>query len=168
MTGDRRDAHEALHGTLLGAKGVVFFARLPRVTAFLLARSVFGRYVYAVGDNAEAARLSGVRVMSCRRAATSSPASPGGSRACSPRRVRQRRRPNSSSDLEFPAIAAAVVGGTSIFGGSGAVWRGVLGVLILALIGNGFNLLGIDTTYQLLVQGVLILPPWRATSTAGG
>jgi ribose transport system permease protein len=50
-----------------------------------------------------------------------------------------------------------VVGGTSILGGEGAVWRGVLGVLTLAIIGNGFDLLDIDTTYQQLVQGVLIL-----------
>ena len=42
-------------------------------------------------------------------------------------------------------------------GGEGAVWRGVLGVLTLAIIGNGFDLLGVDTTYQMLVQGVLIL-----------
>ena len=50
-----------------------------------------------------------------------------------------------------------VLGGTSILGGEGAIWRGVLGVLLLALISNGFNLLGIDTTYQQIVQGGLIL-----------
>jgi ribose transport system permease protein len=59
--------------------------------------------------------------------------------------------------LELAAIAAAVVGGTSILGGEGAVWRGVLGVLTLATIGNGFDLLNIDTTYQMIVQGGLIL-----------
>ena len=66
------------------------------------------------------------------------------------------RRTRSPTRIAFQAIAAAVVGGTSIFGGAGAVWRAVVGVLILALIGNGFNLLGIDPTYQLAVQGVLI------------
>jgi ribose transport system permease protein len=59
--------------------------------------------------------------------------------------------------IELTAIAAAVLGGTSILGGEGAVWRGVLGILILTMIGNGFNLLDINTTYQLVVQGTLIL-----------
>ena len=56
----------------------------------------------------------------------------------------------------FTAIAATVVGGVSIFGGSGSVWRGSLGILTFALIGNGLNLLGVDTTYQLTILGLLI------------
>ena len=56
----------------------------------------------------------------------------------------------------FTAIAATVVGGVSIFGGSGAVWRGTLGILTFALIGNGLNLLGVDTTYQQTILGLLI------------
>lgn len=59
--------------------------------------------------------------------------------------------------LELSAIAAAVVGGTRIIGGEGATWRGVLGVLTLAIIGPRFDLPSIDTTYEQLVQGVLIL-----------
>ncbi len=55
------------------------------------------------------------------------------------------------------AIAAAVVGGTSILGGEGAIWRSILGVLLLAMIGNGFNLLNLDPTYQQIVQGSIIL-----------
>ena len=75
---------------------------------------------------------------------------------------------NSFADtFAFQAIAAAVVGGTSIFGGARAVWRAVVGVLILALIGNGFNLLGIDPTYQLAVQGVLIFAAVAGTSPSG-
>jgi ribose transport system permease protein len=66
-------------------------------------------------------------------------------------------QPDLGMDLALQAIAASVVGGTSIMGGQGAIWRAVLGVLILALIGNGFNLLGIDTIYQQIVQGLLIM-----------
>ena len=62
-----------------------------------------------------------------------------------------------ATGLELSAIAAAVIGGTSILGGEGAIWRGVVGALLLTLIGNGFNLLGWDTTYQQVVQGALIL-----------
>ena len=64
---------------------------------------------------------------------------------------------NLGAGMELTAISAAVVGGTSIFGGDGAVWRGFLGVMLLAIIGNGFNLLNIDTTYQQIVYGGLIL-----------
>ena len=60
------------------------------------------------------------------------------------------------NDDAFAAIAAVVVGGVSIFGGVGAVWRGVLGVFTFALISNGLNLLGVDTTYRLTILGVLI------------
>ena len=59
--------------------------------------------------------------------------------------------------MELTAISAAVVGGTSILGGDGAVGRGFLGVMLLAIIGNGFNLLNINTTYQQIVYGGLIL-----------
>ena len=54
-------------------------------------------------------------------------------------------------------IAAVVIGGTSIYGGEGAIWRTILGVLFLAMIGNGFNLLDIDPTYQQIIQGAIIL-----------
>ena len=54
-------------------------------------------------------------------------------------------------------IAGIVIGGTSILGGEGAVWRSVLGVLLLALIGNGFNLLGVNPIYQQILQGAIIL-----------
>jgi ribose transport system permease protein len=59
--------------------------------------------------------------------------------------------------LEFTVIAGIVVGGTSILGGEGAVWRTVLGVLFIALIGNGFTLLEVDPIYQQIVQGGIII-----------
>ena len=143
---------------LLNAKWSVWvFAAFFAFTAFLLARTTFGRYVYAVGGNAEAARLSGVRgglIQGACYALSGFAAGIAGVLAAS-------RTSSAQADLgtglELAAIAAAVVGGTSILGGEGAVWRGVLGVLTLAVIGNGFDLLGINTTYQQLVQGILIL-----------
>ena len=143
---------------LLEAKYSVWvFAAFFAFTAFLLARTTFGRYVYAVGGNPEAARLSGVRVglvLGACYALSGFAAGVAGVLAAS-------RTSSAQADLgmglELAAIAAAVVGGTSILGGEGAVWRGVLGVLTLAIIGNGFDLLSINTTYQQLVQGVLIL-----------
>lgn len=135
----------------------VVFVVVVGIIGVVIAATTFGRRVYAVGGNAEAARLSGIRVGSvhvsaymisgiCSALAGLILASRAGSAQSS-----------MATGVELTAIAAAVIGGTSILGGEGAVWRGVVGALILTLIGNGFNLLGWDTTYQQVVQGVLIL-----------
>jgi ribose transport system permease protein len=143
---------------LLGAKWSVWvFAVFFGITAFLLARTVFGRYVYAVGGNDEAARLSGVRVGLVRGACFALSGFAAGVAGVLAASRTSSAQADLGIGLELSAIAAAVVGGVSILGGEGAVWRGVLGVLTLAIIGNGFDLLSIDTTYQQLVQGVLIL-----------
>jgi ribose transport system permease protein len=59
--------------------------------------------------------------------------------------------------LTFTVLAGIVVGGTSILGGEGAVWRTVIGVLFIALIGNGFNLLGVDALFQQITLGLILL-----------
>ena len=144
--------------TLLGAKYSVWvYAAVILVTSFLLTRTTYGRYLYAVGGNPEAARLSGVRVEWVRGTAfviTGLCAGIAGVLAASRTSSAQ---PDLGVGLELSAIAASVVGGTSVMGGEGSVWRAVVGVLILAMIGNGFNLLGIDTIYQQIVQGLLIM-----------
>ena len=133
------------------------FARVRVITGFVLTRTTFGRYVYAVGGNAEAARLSGMRVGWCAAHCFAHLRPRGGHRGRARRVAHQSRGADLGRRLELTAIAAAVIGGTSILGGEGAIWRAVLGVLLLAMIGNGFNLLNIDTTYQQIVQGVLIM-----------
>jgi ribose transport system permease protein len=145
-------------GTLLHAKYTVFvYLAVILLTSFLLEKTALGRYFFAVGGNPEAARLSGIPVERVRAAAfviSGACASIAGVLAASRTSSAQ---PDLGIGLELSAIAAAVVGGTSITGGEGAIWRAVLGVLILAMIGNGFNLLGINTIYQQIVQGVLIV-----------
>lgn len=127
------------------------------LAAILLARSTFGRYVYAVGGNAEAARLSGIRVDAIRGACFAFSGLAAGLAGILLASRTQSAQADLGSGMELTAISAAVVGGTSILGGDGAVWRGFLGVMLLAIIGNGFNLLNVDTTYQQIVQGGLIL-----------
>jgi ribose transport system permease protein len=143
---------------LFEARYAVFvFAAVILVTSFLLHRTTFGRYVYAVGGNPEAARLSGIRVGLVRGGCFAlSGLCSGIAGVLAASRV-SAAQADMGIGLELTAIAAAVLGGVSIMGGEGAVWRAVLGILILTMIGNGFNLLGIDTTYQLIVQGTLIL-----------
>lgn len=127
------------------------------VTAFVLGRTTFGRYVYAVGGNIEAARLSGVLVGFVRTSCFAISGLGAGLAGDLLASRTQSAAANLGSGMELTAISATVVGGTSILGGEGAIWRGVLGTLLLAIIGNGFNLLNIDTTYQQIVQGGLIL-----------
>ena len=64
---------------------------------------------------------------------------------------------SSGDQLAFTVLAGIVVGGTSILGGEGAIWRTVLGVLFIALVGNGFDLLGVDPLYQQITLGVILL-----------
>ncbi|MDT3444533.1 MULTISPECIES: ABC transporter permease [unclassified Pseudofrankia] len=118
----------------------------------------FGRHIYAVGGNINAARLAGLRVTQIRVATF---AISGGAAAfgglIDSSRVLSAQATNGGDTLTFTVIAGIVVGGTSMLGGEGAVWRSVLGILFLALIGNGYNLLGLDPLYQQVTLGVLIL-----------
>lgn len=119
--------------------------------------TVFGRQVYAVGGNADAARLSGVR-LNLVRASTFAISG----MACGIAGVIVASRGASASagqglGIELTVIAAIVIGGTSILGGEGAIWRTVVGVFLLAVIGNGFNLIGVEPVYQNIFQGLVIL-----------
>jgi ribose transport system permease protein len=133
------------------------FIAFAVLAALLLARTTFGRYVYAVGGNAEASRLSGIRVDLIRGACFALSGLAAGLAGMLLASRTQSAQANLGAGMELTAISAAVVGGTSILGGDGAVWRGFLGIMLLAIIGNGFNLLNIDTTYQQIVYGGLIL-----------
>jgi ribose transport system permease protein len=137
--------------------GSVLMLAMTTVLGIVLWRTTFGRRIYAVGGNQEAARLSGIRTGSihvavfaisglCSAMAGMILASRAGS-----------AQPAMAIGIELTAIAAVVIGGTSILGGQGAMWRAFVGVMILTVISNGFNLLHWDTTYQQVVTGVLIL-----------
>jgi ribose transport system permease protein len=127
------------------------------LAAAMMARTTFGRYVYSVGGNAEASRLSGIRVGAIRGICFAISGLAAGLAGMLLASRTQSAEADLGTGLELTAIAAAVVGGTSIFGGDGAVWRGFLGVMLLAIIGNGFDLLNVSTTYQQMVYGLLIL-----------
>lgn len=127
------------------------------VLAGLLARSTFGRYVYASGGNAEAARLGGVDVNRIRLATFAlSGLAAGLAGVIDASRVLSAQS-NAGGFLAFTVLAGIVVGGTSIQGGDGAVWRTIVGCLLVALIGNGFNLLGLDPFYRQMTLGLILL-----------
>lgn len=127
------------------------------IIGLALARTVAGRHIYAVGGNPEAARLAGVPVKPIRMATfviSGGAAGLGGLLIASRTLSAQA---SSGQELAFTVLAGIVVGGTSIAGGEGAVWRTVVGVIFIALIGNGFNLLGLDPLYRQIALGLIIL-----------
>jgi ribose transport system permease protein len=124
---------------------------------FVLVKMRFGRHIFAVGTNPEAARLSGVRVVGVQVATF---ALSGFAAALAGLLATARVLTAQASDdysLIFIVITAVVVGGTSISGGVGGVWRTIFGVFFIAFLDNGFNLLGVDPIYQRLIRGAIIL-----------
>ena len=123
----------------------------------LLSRTTFGRYVYATGGNTQAARLGGVRVNAV-RVATFALSGTAAALAGTLDASRVLERPGQQrSPLTFTVLTGIIVGGTSILGGEGTIGRTVLGCLFVALIANGFNLLGLDPFYQQVTLGVILL-----------
>jgi ribose transport system permease protein len=125
--------------------------------AFLLNLTVFGRAVFGLGGNPSAARLSGLPI---NRVKTATYVLSGGVAGLAGLIVAARSlsvSPNAGSGIIFDALAAILIGGNSAFGGEGAIWRTTVGVAILAVISNGFNLLGVDPLYQQIVSGTIIL-----------
>jgi len=129
------------------------------ILAVLLWRSTLGRYIYAAGGNAEAARLAGIRVNVVRISTFAlSGLAAGLAGVIDLARVPSVPESDAiATNLTFTVLAGIVVGGTSILGGEGAIWRTVLGILFIAMLYNGFTLLRIDPLFQGIALGVLIL-----------
>lgn len=142
-------------GPLTGAAWL--FLLVAVVMAVVLARTGYGRMIYAVGGNAEAARLAGIRIGVVRVTVFMISGGLAALAGIVYASRTQSASPSMALGLELTAIASTVLGGTSILGGQGAIWRGMIGAAILILIGNGMNLLAVDATFQLAIQGTLIL-----------
>ncbi len=124
---------------------------------FVLSWTPFGRHVYAVGGNVEAARLSGIRVP---RVLTGVYLLCGALAGLAGVMVASRLGagdPRTGVSFELDAVAATVVGGTSLFGGRGTVWGTLAGVFFIGMLGNGLNLYGVDSYDQQIVKGVVLL-----------
>ena len=136
---------------------VIVAAALLAALHFLLHKTVLGRAVYAIGGNPDAAHLSGMPVR--RRLITVYGLSGLLSGFAALVVIARINAADSGvgEDLLLPAIAAVCVGGTSLFGGVGGVMGTAVGSVILALIINGMNLLGVQTFWQNAVMGTIIL-----------
>ena len=127
------------------------------VATILLSRTRFGRNVFAVGGNMEAARLAGVAV---NRVQTTAFLLLGVAAALagvlnSSRSISA--QPSDDFSFVFAVLTAVIVGGTSIAGGQGAIWRTTTAAFFLAFLNNGFNLLQIDPIWQRLIEGAVII-----------
>ena len=127
------------------------------ILTFLLNRTAFGRRVFAVGGNEEAAVLSGIRTNYVKTATFAIAGFAAGLASIIATSRVALGQASAGEGMELQAIAAVILGGTSIYGGAGAVWRSLGGVFLLALISNGFNILNADPFYRDLTTGLVIL-----------
>jgi len=131
----------------------VFFG-ITLIAFFILRFTVLGEYVYATGGNIQAARLSGVPARRIITLAFIISGALAGVLLTSRLRIGQ---PTAAQGLELDAIAAVVLGGTSLFGGRGGVVGTFVAVMLLQVLRNLFNLLGLGSFYQMTVTGLIIV-----------
>ncbi|MCF6322384.1 MAG: ABC transporter permease [Rhizobiaceae bacterium] len=142
----------------LGITSAFWIALVVVIIAWiLLSKTRFGRNVYATGGNREAARLAGVNVDHVQAvtfvmlgAAAALAGVINSSRSIS-------AQPSDDFSFVFAVLTAVIVGGTSIAGGKGAIWRTVTAAFFLAFMTNGFNLNQIDPIWQRIIEGIVIL-----------
>ena len=137
---------------------LVVFVGLVLVVDFALRRTRYGRHVFAVGGNAEAARRAGISVNVVRVsvfALASAFAAVGGLMQAS--RLFAVNQSSGSGDVLLNAIAAAVIGGTSLFGGRGSPWSALLGMLVIGSIQSGILLLNLKSDAQYMITGAVLL-----------
>ncbi|QYN39150.1 hypothetical protein K1T35_19300 [Pseudonocardia sp. DSM 110487] len=136
---------------------LVIFGGLVVLLDLALRRTVWGRRMYAVGGNAEASRRAGINVTRVRILAfvgASTLAAVGGVLAAS--RLAAVNQTSGGSDILLNAIAAAVIGGTSLFGGRGRAYAALLGILVIQSITNGMLLLNVDSSVRFMVTGAVL------------
>lgn len=145
-------------GSVLGVPiPVLIFGAIILLSSFILNKTRLGRYLYAVGGNEKAAYASGIRVNSVKVISymiCSGLAAIAGIVLASRITTGQ---PNAGLAYELDAIAAVVIGGTSLSGGIGSIGGTVLGVLLIGVINNGLDLLNVSSYYQQIIKGAIII-----------
>lgn len=136
---------------------VVIFAVLLVAVNFFLRNAPLGRYAYAIGGNEEASRLSGIRIKRVKIILYTLNGFLVGIAALVLSAILDSALPTMGSGYELRAIAAAVIGGTPLFGGRGNVWGTLGGVLLLGLVSNSINLIGVSANFQNVVLGAIMV-----------
>jgi ribose transport system permease protein len=136
---------------------VVITIVIYAVAHFVLTRTVFGRTTYAIGGNEEAARLSGVQVRFHKTAVYGVAGLTSAAAAVVLTARLNSAQPTAGTMYELDAIAATVIGGSSLLGGEGTVTGTLIGALIMGVLRNGLNLLNVSSFLQQVVIGVVII-----------
>ena len=137
---------------------VVIVCALALAFAYVTERTRFGRHMFAVGGNAEAARRAGIKIEHVRMLVFvlgSTLAAAGGVLAAS--RLTAVNQSSGGSDLLLMAIAGPVIAGTSLFGGRGTVWSAILGAVVIGSIANGMDLLAYASSVKFIVTGAVLI-----------
>lgn len=153
------DAFAQIGGGFVGpiSYPVIYMIAILVVLAIVLYKTKFGRYIYAIGGNREAAKFSGIHIA---KVETSVYVISGLMSAFSGIILASRMytgQPTTGDGAELDAIASVVLGGTSFAGGIGGIGGTVIGVLIMGILSNGLNMLNVSYYYQLVVKGIVIL-----------
>lgn len=127
------------------------------VGGLILGRSVYGRYIYAIGGNEGAARLSGIRTRSMKAIAYVATGALAALAGCIIASRLGEGQGDIGQNVELDVITIVIVGGTAVSGGEGAMWRTATGIGILAVLGNAFDRLQVNTFWQQVIEGVIII-----------
>ena len=137
--------------------GTVLMFVLYLITWYVLRQTAVGRHVYAVGNNPEAARLSGINTSALLLGVYTVAGLFYGIAALLLVGRTNVGDPNAGQTENLASITAVVLGGTSLFGGRGRIMGTLVGVLIVGVFRNGLQLIGVDSVYQILVTGILVI-----------
>lgn len=136
---------------------IILFVIIVVITYFALNRARYGRYIYAVGSNEEAARLSGIRTHRIKVSAYLIAGILAGLAGVLLTARLAGAETNAADGWSLDAVSAVIIGGTSLRGGRGGILNTLLGIFIIAVLNNGMTLMGIPTNYNQLVKGLLML-----------
>lgn len=145
-------------GSWLGIPVPVWIAAMVVLIAvFVTQKTKMGRYIYAIGGNEQAAKLSGININKVKITVYSIAAALAALGGIIVTARLDSAQPNAGISYELDAIAAVVIGGTSLSGGKGSVWGTVMGAVIIGVLNNGLVLLNVSPFWQQVVKGAVIL-----------
>jgi len=136
---------------------VIYFIIITLICAYVLTKTVFGRRVYAIGGNETSAAFSGINVKKMRISVFMISGLFAGFAGLLLASRTVSGNPTAGQSYELDAIAAVIIGGVSMSGGSGRWYGTVIGALLIAVIGNGLDILNVSSHYQLVIKGAIII-----------
>ena len=161
---DQPEFNQAFMGSLTEAAGlpkmpnlVWVFLTVAIIAGFILSRTVLGRYIFAIGSNEEATRLSGVRTMRYKASAYVISGTMAGVAGVVLAARLNSAQPAVGFGYELEAIAAAVIGGTSLAGGEGSIFGTIIGAFLISVLTNGLRLLDVPQEWQIVITGGIVL-----------